>query len=161
MSETEYSPSYLASLVGGVQWALTAMTVFVNLETLYISLINVTGAREGSWSIDFRVEYALVIGIALIMGYLWVNRRTMTQPQEARELRQRIEYLMWMLFGWPLSLVVLDSVIGPIGLSPMVWYLSPLLLGFGGPLVAVVLVYVLEIDIVTKFGRYGREEQQA
>lgn len=147
-----YAPSQAARLLGGLQWAVTAIIIGSTVMSLYIDYLAATNPSSINGTISFATEFSVGSGLAFVLGYLWVTRRTRSQTQEADGIKQRIDYVFFLWLGWPVVYFGLSNILATLSvdLTP-VPYLSHVVLGFGDIISSVIVVYWLQVGLLSRF----------
>lgn len=147
-----YALSQTARLLGGLQWAVTAMIIGSTMMSLYIDYLAATSRGSINGTVSFATEFSVGSVLAFVLGYLWVTRRTRGQTREADGIKQRIDYVFFLWLGWPFVYFSLSKILIAldVDLAP-VPYLSHAVLGFGDVISSVIVVYWLQVGLLPLF----------
>lgn len=142
-----YRPSRVVGVVGGVQWAVTAL--YLGILGFLVVSEYLLRTRE-SVSLDLAWELIGVVAVAFVAGYVWARRISTSESAVREAHRHRIEYVLSIFaFGVGLGLVLASVVavlqsfgFGFLGFS---WFGAVTVLSL---LLAYVSVYVAELELL-------------
>lgn len=70
--------------------------------SVYVKHLMATMPNNTSRTISLSEEFTAGMILSFVLGYLWVRHRTENETQEARGIKQRIDYVFVLGLGWPL-----------------------------------------------------------
>ncbi|RRJ31158.1 hypothetical protein [Halocatena pleomorpha] len=147
-----YAPSQAARLLGGIQWASTALVIGSAAASVYIDYRLGTTPDSTGGTISFTTEMYIVLSLSFALGYLWVRYRMKNKIQEARGFRQRIDYVFLLWLGWPVVYAVLSKVCAVlrVDLTPTP-YLTHIVFCLGDIVFSVIVIYWFQVDLASRF----------
>lgn len=141
-----YSPSQTARSLGGLQWAFTAMVIGSSIDHLVIPF------ERYQWNYLFVTGFTAGTILSFVLGYLWVFHKTENARQEARGIKQRIDYVFLLWLGWPVVYFLAYRTYSMFDLpAAMHPFIHELLYIPGTAIFPVVIVYWLNITCVSRF----------
>lgn len=138
-----YHPTLGSRFLGGLQGVITAINILSTVFTAYTVFVF---SHTKSW-IPYASEiYSVVIAVAFVIGWRWVVYHTKNKNQGRHKKRQRIDYILLLLIGWPIFYFMLHEILQNIGIRFYYngLYVLPIMFGFGAILFATFVVYYLE-----------------
>lgn len=149
-TDGSYRPSRLAGVVGGAQWALTALYGgFVAFGVVSSYLMS---TRE-SFSFSPVWHLLAAVAVAFVAGYLWARRDVASESAAELAHRRRIEYLLALIAaGIAVGLLLGVAMTALGGVATGVRFFALYAVGtFGVSVVAAyLLVYVAEVPLLER-----------
>ena len=121
---TDYNPSSVTKLLGGVQWGLSASYLLAT-----IGLLGSIGYVPW-FSSGLEILFSIGTMVGFVVGYLWTERRTASLEEEQNEKRHQLLYIILLLVLGVVGLtIVFPAAVSYLGITGgalnLVWAAVP------------------------------------